>query len=297
MGEVGLRLITRDGRTVAHFDEPADRIVVSENGNRIITLARRGEVWSLSKIDVQSRRIARWCDAEISRYAPSFDGTTWYIACAHDLYAIDSTSNRLDALWRIPDLGNFAGPLTLTSTQLHFVTFKDKNFWLWEYQLPQMRLKSKTLLPFSRPLETVREVRLGACPESGILDCSTVMTLPEAGKSGSEPANNANQILFRKTNGSWVEFLKVGEDERVLIDPIISANWAAICLGSKRSTRILAYNYARGTKPDLRIDIGIEGRCNPCVRFDSSLLTIADDLGHFRAYELTYGEQIRALDI
>src|SRR6266404_1568628 len=297
LAEVGLRVITRDGRTVAHFDEPADRIVVSENGNRIIALARRGEVWSLSRTDVQSRRTARWCDAEITRFATNFDGATWYIACGYDLYAIDATSQRLDALWRIPDLGNFAGPLTLTSTQLEFVTFKDKNFWLWEYQLPQMRLRNKTLLPFSRPLETVREVRLSMCAESGILDCSTVVTHPEADKSGTETSISANQILFRKTNGSWAEFLNLGADERVLTDPIIAANWAAICLGSKNLTRILVYSYARGTRPVLRIDIAIEGRCNPRVRFDSSRLTIADDLGHLHAYELTYGEQVRAMSL
>jgi hypothetical protein len=47
---------------------------------------------------------------------------------------------------------------------------------------------------------------------------------------------------------------------------------------------------ARGAKPVLRIEIRIEGRSNPS---DGSLLTISNDLGHLRAYELTYGEQVR----
>jgi len=59
----------------------------------------------------------------------------------------------------------------------------------------------------------------------------------------------------------------------------------------------LVYSYAKGAKPALRIEIGIEGRCNPSIRFDGSLLTIADDLGHLRAYHLTHGEQIRELNI
>ena len=59
----------------------------------------------------------------------------------------------------------------------------------------------------------------------------------------------------------------------------------------------MVYNYAKGTKPVFRIEIGIEGKCNPSARFDGSLLTIADDLGHLRAYELTYGEQIRDLTL
>ena len=295
MGEVGLKLITRDGRTIAHFDEPADRVVASENGSRMITMARRGDVWCLSKVDVPSRKVAPWCHAEINRFATSFDGATWYVVSGQDLYAIDTTSQRLDALWRIPDLGHFVGPLTLASTKLDFVTYKDKNFWLWEYQLPQLQLKNKTLLP-SRPLETVREIRLASCSESGVLDCSSVLA-PQA-TAGSETENtSACQILFRKTNGGWNEFLALGPDEEVLFDPVIAAKWLAVCLASKAATRILVYSYAKGAKPILRIEIGIEGKCSPVVRFDGSLLTVADDLGHLRAYELTYGEQIRELTL
>ena len=91
-------LITRDGRTIGHFDEPADRVVVSDSGGKFITMARRGSVWCLSRVDVQSRKIAAWCHAEISRFTTTFDGATWYIASGQDLYAIDATSQRLDAV-------------------------------------------------------------------------------------------------------------------------------------------------------------------------------------------------------
>jgi hypothetical protein len=296
MGEVGLKLLTRDGRTIAHFDQPADRIVVSENGSKIITMGYRGAVWSLSRVDVLSRKATTWCHAEISRFATGFDGATWYVVRGQDLYAIDATSQRLDALWRIPDLGHFVGPLTLASAKLDFVTYQDKTFWVWEYQLPQLRLKGKTLLPISRPPETVREIRLVSCSESGVLDCSTVLA-PQAPISSETLSTSACQILFRKTNGGWTEFLTLGADEQVLADPVVTTNWLALCLSSKAATRILVYSYAKGAKPALRIEIGIEGRCNPSIRFDGSLLTIADDLGHLRAYELTYGEQIRELNI
>jgi hypothetical protein len=44
-------------------------------------------------------------------------------------------------------------------------------------------------------------------------------------------------------------------------------------------------------------EIRIEGKCNPSVRFDGSLLTISDDLRHLHAYELTHGEQVRDLNL
>lgn len=294
MGEVGLKLITRDGRTIAHFDEPADRLVVSENGSKIITMARRGAVWSLSKVDVLSRKAKPWCHAEIGRFGTSFDGATWYVVCGQDLYAIDATSQRLDASWRIPDLGHLVGPLTCASAKLDFVTYKDKNLWLWEYQLPQLRLKSKTLLPFSHSLESLKEIRLASCSESGVLDCSTVLG-PQTATGSETQSTSARHILFRKTNGSWNELVTLGADEQVLADPVVTNNWLALCLASKAQTRILVYSYAKGAKPALRIEVEIEGTCNPSVRFDGPLLTIADDLGHLRAYELSYGEQIRDL--
>jgi hypothetical protein len=51
----------------------------------------------------------------------------------------------------------------------------------------------------------------------------------------------------------------------------------------RQATRILIYSYAKGAKPVLRIEIGIDGKCTPAVRFDGSLLTIAGDLGYLRA--------------
>jgi hypothetical protein len=90
----------------------------------------------------------------------------------------------------------------------------------------------------------------------------------------------ARRILFRKTNGSWTEFLAIGMDEQVLADPVIPSNWLALCLASKSATRILVYGHTKGAKPVLRIEIRIEGKCNPSVQFDGSLLTISDDLGH-----------------
>ena len=140
-------------------------------------------------------------------------------------------------------------------------------------------------------------IRLGSSSESGVLDCSSVLPPQENTAAETVVALAARQILFRKTNGSWAEFLTLGTDEQVLTDPVIAASWLALCLVSKSAARILVYSYAKSAKPILRIEIRIEGTCNPSVRFDGPLLTIADDLGHLRAYELTYGEQIRDLTI
>jgi hypothetical protein len=84
LGECGMKLVTRGGTTIAHFDQPANRIVVSESGSRAIALARRGDSWHLSRVDLQSRKAGRWCEGEISQFAPGFDGSVWYLGAAQE---------------------------------------------------------------------------------------------------------------------------------------------------------------------------------------------------------------------
>jgi hypothetical protein len=43
IGEAGVELLTRDGRRVAQFDQPAHRLVVSHQGTQALALAQRGE--------------------------------------------------------------------------------------------------------------------------------------------------------------------------------------------------------------------------------------------------------------
>jgi hypothetical protein len=73
-------------------------------------------------------------------------------------------------------------------------------------------------------------------------------------------------------------------DEQALADPVLASNWLALCLASKPVMGILIYGYTNGANPVRRIEIRIEERCNPSVRFDRSLPTISDDLGHLRVY-------------
>jgi len=211
LGECGMKLVTREGATIAHFDQPANRIVVSESGSRAIALARRGDSWHLSRVDLQSRKAGRWSEGEISQFAPGFDGSVWYVVSEQDVYAIDASAPRLDALWRIPAVGRVVSPLTTTPSSLSLITFQDNNFWLWDYQLPQMRLRNKHPLPFSRALESVAHLSLLTCPDSGVLDSSTVLQALQ-GVEGKAPPAQTQQILFRKTNGEWVELLRLHSD-------------------------------------------------------------------------------------
>jgi len=292
LGECGMKLVTRGGTAIAHFDQPANRIVVSESGSRAIALARRGDSWHLSRVDLQSRKARRWCEGEISQFAPGFDGSVWYLVSGQDVYAIDAGAPRLDAFWRIPAVGRVVSPLTTTPSSMSLITFQDNNFWLWDYQLPQIRLRNKHPLPFSRALESVAHLSLLTCLDSGVLDCSTVLHALQGVEGEARPAQT-QQILFRKTNGEWVELLRLHSDEQVAGDPVLAGHWFVVCTRSKARTRVLLYQIAKADLPIVRLSVEIEGPANASVRLDSFTLAVADDFGRLQVFELTYGERIR----
>jgi len=149
LGEVGVRLLTRDGRTVTHFDQPAERLVISDNGDRAIALARRGEVWRLSRLDLIEWRCEDWCEAHIDAFAPNYDGSLWFLGAKGDFYAIDAHSKSFEAFWRVPDAGNRVLSVARSIASCSFLTTTRDGSQIeqWLYQLPLLTLRSRTSPP------------------------------------------------------------------------------------------------------------------------------------------------------
>jgi hypothetical protein len=142
LGEAGVHLLTPDGRLVTHFDEPAERLVISDTGSRAIGLAPRGEAWRLSRFDLATRTGAAWCEAPLGVAARDFDGSLWFAAIDGAVQALDATSSRLKALWRVGDLGGRVMALTRSARQLAFLVGGEEG-GLWQYDLPGLTLRSR----------------------------------------------------------------------------------------------------------------------------------------------------------
>ena len=112
LGEAGVRLLARDGRVVAHFSQPAHRLVISDNGDRALALASRGTVWRIARIDFLTRRAESWCEATLNTWATSFDGSTWVAAAGNEVLVIDAIAERFQALWRWKDVGTGVAAIT-----------------------------------------------------------------------------------------------------------------------------------------------------------------------------------------
>ncbi len=101
-GEHGAFLLSSDGEVIARFGEPADTIVISDQGDRAILLyrAESGDLYRLSRLDLVTSRREHWCDARITRYAPDYDGSVWFVSRGDTLFALDAAAADWTHPWK-----------------------------------------------------------------------------------------------------------------------------------------------------------------------------------------------------
>ena len=110
LGEAGVALVDRNGKRIAHFDQPASHLVISDHGDRAITIIRRGSVARLGRVDFITRRSQAWCEVELGVVASDFDGSSWLVTAPAadgqgDLLSIDATMDDFSALHRVGGVG------------------------------------------------------------------------------------------------------------------------------------------------------------------------------------------------
>ena len=142
LGEAGARLVGPDGRTLAGFDVPAFSLVLSEQGNRALALARRGDPWRVSRLDLMERRASHWCDLELEAWAPTYDGERWFTAARNTVSMVDTLAAEPRSLWRVPDVGGTVLMMAVDAKHLSFLVLHltpDQVFERverWCYELP-----------------------------------------------------------------------------------------------------------------------------------------------------------------
>ena len=150
-GEVGALLLSPEGKMIARFAEPTSRIVASDHGDRAILTATRGEVCRLSRLDLLERRVRPWCDARIDRFAPDFDGLTWFVARGGTLYAVDATAPRFEHLWKVDEAGAVVREVRRSTTSMSAwfewlpptASQRARPPEVWTYELPSLTLRRR----------------------------------------------------------------------------------------------------------------------------------------------------------
>nr|WP_315447227.1 bpX6 domain-containing protein [uncultured Pseudomonas sp.] len=147
LGEAGAVVIDAHGQTLCHFPVPAHNIVLAHDRQVVLVLARRDDVWRISKLDLVTRSATDLGVQMFDVFARSFDGLTWTIGRGRQVRVVD-VDHGFETLWHVSDLpGQVCGMKDDAQNELLWLTHPDHGLYLWHYRLPERRLITRDLMP------------------------------------------------------------------------------------------------------------------------------------------------------
>ncbi len=257
LGEAGVRMLSPEGKTIVHFDEPATRIVISDHGDRAIVVAQRGETSRTARIDLVKRRAERWFDATLEEFADSFDGSTWFVSNAQGVFVIDALEEIFQSIWEMKDLGCRMGARTSSTA-----SFRNSSE-AWTLDLPSFRLRSRSTIPISEGISW------------------TNLTLGSRGTAicwlGDEATGTYAPALHHAPATTWDcldERVARGELSHVTIDDFGSYGAFGRVIEDGCASKVFDLREKK-----LRLEFQLDGATKMHARFQSGNVIVADDRG------------------
>lgn len=274
LGEAGVRLLSRAGRTVMEMDHPAHRLIVSDLGDRAIALGRRGAASRLARIDLSNRRAELWCDARFEAFAPDYDGALWFVVSSEGLIAIDVASRGFDGPWGAPALGRKVLALARSSSRCSLVTAGEEPE-VCTYEVPALQLRSRLEVPL------VARGRVGGARLLAVAPDGTV----------AEQWVSAGVLHLKLGVEPPLQIPLPGEDWEPG-ELIVSADWLVGSASGHGAARV--YLVHRGTGR-IKAEIFLGRAKRVTLHLLGQSLTLTDDRGRLLVLDLEYGQLRRDL--
>jgi hypothetical protein len=267
LGEAGVRLLSRAGRTIAELDEPAHRLVVSDHGDRAIALAPRGDTWRLARLDFLARKAATWCETRLDAFAPDYDGALWFLVGPDGLIAVDASAARCDGAWGVSRLPGKALAVARSSGRCS-LAFGGEGHEVWTYELPSLTLRRRDSVP---PTPGHRRTHPVAVSPEG--------TIAEAlGGSGSRIALHVHGATSFEL--PLMDTGKPGE-------PAVAGDWAALPVLTSDAVLVHLIHLPSAA---IRAEVALDRTARVTLRLTPQCLTLADDRGRVMVIDLEYGQ-------
>ncbi len=284
LGEAGTRLVTLDGRAVAHFEAPADRLVMADGGDRALAVASRGGLTRVTRVDLAGRQVRPWGELALTTWAPTYDGSLWFVANGDAVEALDALADAPASLWRVGDLGGTVAYLARSERRLSFLVEDpaaldrpgDDSPWaLWTYGLPDPRLKTRAPVRFDVGAEV--GLALGLAPEGVAV--------------GLRTADEASELVLRP-HGAHMPPTPSALPPRegaIHLRAAFSQRWMAVPRMSVAplSADVHVYDRMDGA---LAVRVELIGCAPVAVRLQDRLMTLVDDRGRVAVVDLDLGE-------
>ncbi len=232
LGELGVRLLSRHGKTLARFGEPAHRLIMSDHGDRAILVAFRGEMLRLAKLDVLGCRVRPWCDAPAQAFATTFDGGSWFVAQGGRLLAIDALQDGWEHLWTVDEPATAIRFVAREegAVSAYFERTKGEGAELWTFDPLALTLRGRTELAGAAERRA-----LSACSGDGVL----------AGWWRSDVEQGPLRALIQRGGGIARQLPVTAAVASV--PPWLSSHWVAFPTASAEGTAVYVFAVASQT--------------------------------------------------
>jgi hypothetical protein len=288
-GELGVFLLSRDGKVMTRFAEPAHAIVISDQGDRAILLARRGEMFRVSRLDLVTRCLQPWCDARFTGFAADFDGAVWFVARGDTIYAVDAAADRWQYLWKVDERGAFVHAVGRDARWMSALIVGRGQCEVWTYELPSITLRRRQPVTW----------RMDGSPVSGIAAVAPQGLLAGMWRRRSEPPDYEDwpvRVMAAGMDGRWKDLPVTAPEDPTSI--AVSNGWIALSLPEWRAAnapsrwwRVIHLLDTGNLAVRMRIAIDVAGPAG--VRIQGDRLIVFDGSGRVIAISLSSGAVLR----
>lgn len=292
LGEAGVVLLNRHGDRLAHFDLPAQALVTSLDGSRVLCVAARGDTLQVGRIDLATRRSERWCELKADSFARSFDGETWLITRSGwpdddgELLQLDVLDQRPTVLRRLP-IPLFAPTIQVEAASCNLVgAVPFGAFERLQFDLPRFTLRRRQeVLDFTADFGLELPPKAQRC------------FLGAAAARSNDAAVIYERWLIdgvgephppRLTRGDQrIELPGSDLDGQANLD--VEDNRYALTLASDERTRILLGSFASS---GVQLDLCLRGAASARVRLLPQSIVVGDAAGRLLAFDSHSGSPL-----
>jgi hypothetical protein len=245
---------------------------MSDHGDRAIILAPRGESLRLARLDLLTKRVQPWCDARVDRFAPDFDGSTWFVSRGDTIYAIDATADRWEHLWKVDEHATFVSAIRRNEKALSaWFVQGGSDGEVWTFELPSHTLRERRAVsPSESPLQ------VGSISPGGFL-------------AGWLMPSGAQHIARIHRYGAWKDLPVTTSALPEL--PCVTDDWLALPIVDEAGTVIHLLD-ANDMQERVRISLG-GAMGNAGARVQGEHLIVFDGCGRVMVLSLRSGGVIR----
>ncbi len=290
LGEAGVRLLTRDGRTVRHFDAPAEDLVLSDRGNRALALARRGRLTRVSRLELDRGTTTAWCTTELGAWTTRYDGAEWWVSGGDGaLLCLDATASTLRALWRVPDVHPVALAREGDGLVAVSLSADGPGWWRWTLPGPVLRARPADAAPGEGDdarLFAIDGDRLAVAPRGRPADEALGPPLGVVWQGEARPTRAG---AAPDDEGTAPLSLLVGAAEITELEPVAGR----LAIGVVRAEG--AELWLTTASGPLVLRLRLLGSNRVAARASGSELAVVDDRGRVLVIDLVHGRLLRSL--